>query len=110
MLIRHRSQLTNAVEVSHEQTPKWFIGLDGTTYSKVEWELAPPPGTWQDITNDIVYDVKDGAAQGRVNFYYREDPSHAIRIGYLQCKGAYRVVQTPQGLRVERRVDDGNAT
>ena len=109
MLIRHRSRLASPVEVSNEQTPKWFIGLDGATYSKVEYELAPPPGQWVDITDQVTVQVLDSPAQGRVNFYFNESGTHEVRIGYVQMKGSYRVAPSPQGLKVEQRVDNGPA-
>lgn len=109
--IRHRTNHDITIVVGDDQTPKWFISMDGSTYSKDEWEPAPPPGKWEDITAQVVLEEKGVPAQGRVNFYYNAAGTHNIRIGYLQFKGAYRVLQTPKGqgrveLRIERRIDE----
>ena len=105
--IRHRTDHDLVFEVSDDQTPKWFIGLAGATYSKDQWELAPPPGEWQDITGQVVLEVKDAPAQGRVNLYFNAAGTHDVRIGYIQFKGPYRLAQGVDGLlRVERRKDD----
>jgi hypothetical protein len=107
--IRHRTSHDLIADVSDDQTPKWFIGVDGSTYGKDQWELAPPPGQWEDITRQVILDVKDdGYNQGRVNVGYNESgaPNHIKRIGYIQFKGPYRLAQGVDGLfRVERRKD-----
>ena|SRR3990167_2318800 len=102
--IRHRTSHDLIADVSDEQTPNWFIGLDGSTYGKDQWELAPPPGQWQDITSQVVLEVKDAPAQGRVNLYFNAAGTHETRIGYIQFKGPYRLAQGADGLfRVEQR-------
>lgn len=104
--IRHRTSHDLIADVA-DQTPKWFIGEDGTTYGKDQWELAPPPGQWEDVTPRIQVEVMDAPAQGRVNVYFNESGTHLVRIGYLQFKGPYRVAQTAEGLlKVEHRKDD----
>lgn len=103
--IRHRTSHDLIADVSDDQTPHWFIGADGTTYGKDQWELLPPPGTWEDVTAQVVMVEMDKPAQGRVNFYFNEAGTHAIRIGYLQFKGLYRLAHTPTGFKVERRID-----
>ena len=103
--IRQRNWHDITADVSNEQTPKWFIGLDGTTYGKDQWELLPPPGEWENITAQVILEAPDSPAQGRVNFYFHEAASHAVRIGYLQFKGHYRLVMQDGRLMVQQRKD-----